>query len=76
MNPEQLIVILNIKMQFNIMQNYLYLYSYKSIILWWLGITNVQGASLKKKRTEQIGTGSLVGCRLRGRTEWDMTEAT
>lgn len=41
MNPEQLIVIWNIKMQFNIMQKYLYLYNYKSIILWWLGITNV-----------------------------------
>ena len=25
---------------------------------------------------ESQGRGSLVGCRLRGRTEWDMTEAT
>ena len=41
MNLEQLIVILNIKMQFNVMQNYLYIYNYKSITLWWLGITNV-----------------------------------
>ena len=25
---------------------------------------------------ESQGRGSLVGCRLRGRTEWDTTEAT
>lgn len=32
MNLEQLIVMLNIKMDFNIMQNNLYLYNYKIIV--------------------------------------------
>lgn len=33
MNLEQLIVMLNIKMDFNIMQNNLYLYNYKITVL-------------------------------------------
>lgn len=50
MNPEQLIVIWNIKMQFNIMQKYLYLYNYK--VLYCDGLELLMFRGFFEKRIE------------------------